>query len=205
MNKHSLRESYNRHAEERDKNGIEPWKEAEREAFLNLLKREGKLSLLEIGAGTGRDSLFFAQNGLQVVATDFSEEMVGRCRDKGLDAQSMDFYALEFANSTFDAVFALNCLLHVPKADLTVVLEGIRRVLKPGGLFFCGLYGGRDSEGIWEQDVYEPKRYFAMYRDAAIVKMAERQFELVHFHTVPMGERAPHFQSLTLRKPKELE
>ncbi|MBD2872338.1 class I SAM-dependent methyltransferase [Paenibacillus arenilitoris] len=200
LNKHVLRQSYDQYAEERDKSDLAPWKEAEREAFLSLVKQEGKKSLLEIGAGTGRDSLYFAENGLSVVATDFSVEMVARCLAKGLDARSMDFYALEFPPSSFEAVYALNCLLHVPKADLTVVFEGIRKVLRPGGLFFCGLYGGRDSEGIWEEDFYEPKRFFAMYRDSAIVKAAERHFEVVNFHTVPMGERAPHFQSLTLRK-----
>lgn len=200
MSKQSLRDTYNQHAKEREQSVIEPWKEQERAGFLAALMEEGCKSLLEIGAGTGRDSLFFAQNGLEVFATDMSDEMVGLCLDKGLRANQMDFYNLEFANGEFDAVYALNCLLHVPKADLSDVLTEIQRVLKPGGLFFCGVYGGQDSEGVWEHDIYEPKRFFSLYLDEDIVPIFERKFEIVDFHTVPMGDGKLHFQSLTVRK-----
>lgn len=63
---------------------------------------------------------------------------------------------------------AMNCLLHVPKAQPPGVLAEIKRVLKPGGLFYLGLYGGMSTDGIWEQDTFEPKRYFAMYPDEDI-------------------------------------
>jgi cyclopropane fatty-acyl-phospholipid synthase-like methyltransferase len=46
----------------------------ERENVLQRLKAEGKESLLEIGAGPGRDSLYFQQQGFRVVTIDFSEE-----------------------------------------------------------------------------------------------------------------------------------
>lgn len=200
MNKQSLRTTYNQYAEQRNNNGIEPWKEQERNRFLSLLKQENHASLLEIGAGTGRDSLFFAQNGLDVFAVDLSDEMVTLCLDKGLRANMMDFYELEFEDGHFDAIYALNCLLHVPKNDLPKVLHEIQRVLKPGGLFFCGVYGGQDTEGVWEQDTYEPKRFFSMYLDEDIVPIFGRHFEIIDFHTVPMSEGVPHFQSLTLRK-----
>jgi hypothetical protein len=45
-------------------------------------------------------------------------------------------------------------MLHVRKADLGFVLEEIKNVLNPSGLFFMGVYGGEDSEGIWEDDIY---------------------------------------------------
>jgi cyclopropane fatty-acyl-phospholipid synthase-like methyltransferase len=85
MSKKSLQQSYNNFAALRDKSTIEPWKAKERDQFLNLLKNEGSSSLLEIGAGTGRDSLYFQQQGLDVTCVDLSEEMVKLCRDKGLN------------------------------------------------------------------------------------------------------------------------
>jgi ubiquinone/menaquinone biosynthesis C-methylase UbiE len=200
----NLKQAYNNFAEVRDQIGIEPWKQAEREKFLELLKLKKKTTLLEIGAGPGRDSLYFRQHGLDVVATDFSEEMIRLCREKGLAALQMDFHHLDFAAETFDAVFALNCLLHVPKAELEGVLAEIHRVLKPNGLFFVGVYGGQDSEGVWEKDSYEPKRFFAMYEDKEIVRIVQRTFQLEHFHTVEMGAGAPHFQSIRLRKRANL-
>ncbi|WJH32257.1 class I SAM-dependent methyltransferase [Paenibacillus sp. CC-CFT747] len=115
MYKEPLREAYNRMARERDRSELQDWKINERSRFLSKLQEEKRGRLLEIGAGTGRDSLFFQEAGLQVTAADLSEEMAALCREKGLDARIMDFYRLDFAKATFDAVYALNCLLHVPK------------------------------------------------------------------------------------------
>lgn len=198
--KNMLKQAYNNFAEQRERTELEPWKREERESFLNRVKSERRESLLEIGAGTGRDSLYFSRQGLDVTAVDLSEEMVRLCTEKGLRARLMDFSELDFPEGTFDTVYALNCLLHVPKAKLDGVLQEIKRVLKPGGLFFCGLYGGEDSEGIWDKDAYEPKRFFAMYEDDRVVAAYARQFELLDFHTVDMGQGRPHFQSLLLRK-----
>lgn len=196
----SLKQAYNNFAEYRERTDIEPWKWEERERFLIRLKQENRITLLEIGAGTGRDSLYFQRQGLEVTTIDFSEEMVRLCREKGLSAQLMDFYHLDFPAESFDAVFALNCLLHVPKAKLDEVLQEIRKVLKPDGVFFFGVYGGQETEGIWENDSYEPKRFFSMFEDEAIIKVVQRWFRVEDFHTVDMGAGAPHFQSILLRK-----
>ena len=68
----NLREAYDKRAAWRDERPYPEWKEKERANFLAYLQRENKRTLLEIGAGPGRDSLFFQQNGLDVVATDLS-------------------------------------------------------------------------------------------------------------------------------------
>lgn len=200
----SLQQSYNNHANQRDQSEIEPWKVQERDQFLNWLRAEDCLSLLEIGSGPGKDSLFFHQNGLKVTTVDFSEEMVRLCKEKGLpDVHCMDFRHLDFPDNRFDAVYALNCLLHIPRAEIDDVLVEIRRVLKPNGLFFYGVYGGQNSEGIWEDDTYEPKRFFSFYEDEAIKQLVRKYFILEDFHTINMGEGKPHFQSMTLRKPND--
>ncbi|MEB3103543.1 class I SAM-dependent methyltransferase [Ferviditalea candida] len=195
-----LKQAYNNFAEHRERTEIEPWKFLEREQFLKQILREQRMKLLEIGAGTGRDSLYFQQKGLSVTSVDLSEEMVKLCKAKGLNALCMDFYQLDFDAKSFDAVYALNCLLHVPKAQLDAVLGQVSKVLKPNGLFFYGVYGGQDTEGIWEGDNYEPKRFFSMFEDEAIQEVARRHFKIEDFHTVSMGDGVPHFQSLLLRK-----
>src|SRR5689334_3996544 len=143
-----LRESYNRNAADRDHYGIEDWKAEERQHFLEQLQQAGKQDLLEIGAGPGRDSKFFQEHELTVTCTDLSPEMVALCRAKGLNAHVMDFLSLDFPAESFDAVYALNCLLHVPKKDLGSVLQTIQGMLKADGLFYMGVYGNADFEGI---------------------------------------------------------
>ncbi len=72
----ALREAYDLAVEEREKKEITPWKAEERQRFLELLQREGKTTLLEIGAGTGRDSLFFQQQDLTVTRSNHSNDPV---------------------------------------------------------------------------------------------------------------------------------
>src|SRR5215475_3862429 len=118
------------------------WKLAERAGFLRWLQRENCRALLELGAGTGQDSQYFAAAGLEVVATDLSPDMAATCRAKGLRTVVTDVAAPGFAAASFDAVHAMNCLLHVPNPELPGVLAAIQRVLRPGGLFFLGVHGG---------------------------------------------------------------
>src|SRR5690349_12573348 len=113
----SLRAAYDARAAWRDGVPKEPWKLAERAAFLDRVREAGGTRLLEVGAGTGQDSIFFQDNGLDVVAVDLSPEMVARCRRKGIEAYVRDFLNLGIPAGSFDAVYAFNCLLHVPNRD----------------------------------------------------------------------------------------
>lgn len=203
----SLRRAYDGGAERRDAEQKAPWKLAERDAFLRRLRPGDRL--LEVGAGAGQDALFFQEHGIEVVATDLSPEMVARCRAKGLEAHVIDFLSLDFPPASFDAVWAFNCLLHVPNADLSDVLGAIARVLVSGGLFFMGVYGGEPGEGPADEDWHDPPRFFSWRSDDQIQAFASERFEILDFHVVDPSDGgrtaasrgAFHFQSLTLRKP----
>lgn len=199
----TLRQAYDNHAGQRDAAGLAEWKIAEREGFVSLLRAEGKRTLLEIGAGPGHFGAFFRDAGFDVTCTDLSPEMVALCRAKGLRAYVMDFLSLDFPPASFDAVFALNCLLHVPSADLDQVLASIQRLLRPGGLFFYGVYGGYSFEGIWPEDHHQPNRYFVFYPDDELRRHVAGRFDEVSFRAIPLEDDGEsHFQSLILR-PKE--
>jgi len=197
----NLLEFYNRDVERRDNSEYPAWKREERQHFLSLLQQEGKTSLLEIGAGTGRDSLFFQEKGLDVTSTDLSPEMVKRCQQKGLTAYVMDFLHLVFPPSSFDAAYSINCLLHVPTQDLPAVLQEIQGLLKPAGLYYLGVYGGIEREGVRPDDPNEPKRFFSFHTDEYMQEVTRRFFTLVYFKRVHMeGEGDLHFQSMILRR-----
>jgi SAM-dependent methyltransferase len=200
--KSNLIETYNKHAAARESQIIENWKIELRAEFFSLITKENKTSLLEIGPGAGKDSLFFQQNGLSVKCIDLSPELVKICQQKGLDAQVMDMTELSFPEESFDVVYALNSLLHIPKSDLPAVLKNIQTILKPDGLFYMGVYGSEtESEHIWENDPYTPKRFFAFYSDEHLQEITGQYFELISFKKITFEENVPHFQRLILRKP----
>ena len=200
-----LRAAYDGSVAVREGATPEAWRLAEREAFLTLLRSEGKTTLLEVGAGAGKDSLFFQEagqkQGLDVTCVDLSPGLVEACRQKGLRAFERDFLHLGFPPASFDAVYAINCLLHVPKRELPAVLAAIQLVLKPGGLFFLGLWGGVDSEHIWEGDTYEPKRFFSLHTDDNLRAAVRPYFAELSFQTRKVGPNPQHhFQRLYLRR-----
>lgn len=190
--KEILKQSYNNYAHVREKNELQEWKIKPRESFLQLLLNEGKSTLLDVGAGTGRDSKFFKNNNINVIAVDLSDEMVKLCREKGIESYELDFYNLHEIGKKFDAVWAMNSLLHVEKANLNLVLQEIKSVLNPLGLFFMGVYGGEDSEGIWEDDIYIPHRFFSFFTDENIKKVVSNHFEIISFERIETG-RKYHF------------
>jgi ubiquinone/menaquinone biosynthesis C-methylase UbiE len=200
--KESLRVFYNQDAQRRNESSTESWKLTERTRFLEELQQQDTgNNLLELGAGAGKDSLYFQDQGFTVTAIDLSPEMVKLCKEKQLNAHVMDFTQLSFPAETFAAVYAFNSLLHTPKKALLEVLEDIRRVLEPKGLFYLGVYGGNEFEGVWQEDWSEPKRFFAYYTDKALLEIVSSLFELVYFRRVAVERGADfHFQSIILRK-----
>ena len=196
----NLIESYNNHASERDAYAVDAWKAEERATFLSLLQQEHRQSLLEIGAGTGKDSKWFYDHGLAVTCIDLSPEMVRLCRQKGLAAHVMDMTRLNFPPNSFDAVYSLNSLLHIPKVEFPIVLKNVRKILQPTGLFYLGVYGGEEFEGIWELDSYTPKRFFSFHSDENIQKTTVEVFDLLSFKSLNVNSNNLHFQALILRK-----
>jgi SAM-dependent methyltransferase len=195
-----LRAAYDRTAETRARRPAPAWEDERRNAFAEMLRREGKGGLLEVGAATGADGVFFRERGLEVVCVDLSVEMVARCRARGLSAQVMDVTRLDFPDGAFDAVYARNCLVHLPRKEWPLALAEIARVLAPGGLCYLAVYGGRDFEGVWPDDDFEPKRFFAFHTDEHLGDLAAARFEVESFERVPHGWDGLHFQSLVLRK-----
>ncbi|MEZ5786506.1 MAG: class I SAM-dependent methyltransferase [Xanthobacteraceae bacterium] len=103
------------------------------------------MHLLDIGAGLGGPSRYFAQTfGCRVSGVDLSEEYVTVARSLsrrvGLDclvdywqASALD---LPFADASFDAAYMQHVGMNI--ADKPRLFDEVHRVLKPGGMF--GIY-----------------------------------------------------------------
>ena len=201
--KTALRDSYDAKADERNAKGLVAFREPMRRSFREQLDRESKSDLLEIGAGAGHEAKYFAEAGFTVIATDISPENVARCRAKGITADVADFYALAYPDESFDAVWAASCLVHVPDRDLPDVLRETARVLRPGGLLFVGLWGGEPGEGVWEDDPYDPPRFYAVRDDEGARARLAEHFTVERFDTLEPEPDAHglHYQAAVLRSP----
>lgn len=197
--KSNLREYYNKDAPLRNSKEKAEWKISQRSDFCNLIKSENKKTLLEIGAGTGDDSVFFKESGLKVTAVDLSPEMVKICIGKSIEAYELDFYNLVDLNRTFDCIWSMNSLLHVPKSDLPQVLNTIDSVLNKDGLFYMGVYGGLDLEHYYLDDFSEIPRFFSFYTEQALKDVLSCSFNILSFQQMDVG-RKRDFQAVIMRK-----
>ena len=197
----SLAAIYDSMVDEREERGEPEWRLAAQERFVDLLDDGARL--LEVGSGVGYAARWFKDRGLEVTASDLSPGNVDKIREKGVVAEVADLSALPFEADSFDGVWAASCLMHIPNADLPSTLEGIRRVLVPGGWFWAGTWGVEEStEGIWEEDRNDPKRFYSIRSDDDLRSFYAESFEVVSFEaTRPEDDFAWHYQWALLRAP----
>jgi ubiquinone/menaquinone biosynthesis C-methylase UbiE len=108
-----------------------------------ILSKMGSLEgkrLLDIGAGLGESSVYFALKGAQVTVVDISPQMVSRTlslgRKFGVQLRGLVSSAenLNLPSETFDIIYAANTLHHVQ--NRASFFGQMRSALKPGGMFF---------------------------------------------------------------------
>src|SRR5215211_3156892 len=108
-------------------------------------------SILEIGCGTGKNTVFLAGIGEQVSAIDFSQGMIEKAKQK-VQAENVRFSMMdiiqpwEFQNQSFDLILCNLVLEHIE--NLSPVFQEATRTLRPTGKFFINeLHPFRQYDG----------------------------------------------------------
>jgi ubiquinone/menaquinone biosynthesis C-methylase UbiE len=144
---------------------IEEWKEGYIKKFLSYFPRKHPL-ILNVGCGDGRDNMHIEKSGAKAIGIDLSKGMLREA--KKLYAQGdfriMDMRHLEFNDDSFDGIWASGSIYHVPKSQVSQVIQEFRRVHKIDGVASLNFKLGT-GEGMEAN----PKsyggypRYFAYY------------------------------------------
>ncbi len=138
--------------------------------------------ILELGAGRGRDSRFFASLGHYVVSTDIASSALKFCTRLTPDSFSMriTFVSFDlrsgfpFQSNSSDVVYAHLCLHYFDRLTTLSIIDEVYRVLKCGGIFAFLVNSINDPEYgtepeietdlflVKEDDGEGPKRYFSI-------------------------------------------
>jgi SAM-dependent methyltransferase len=159
---------YDQDAEARAARPIDVERVRRRDRFVELLAVRGLSRVLEVGMGPGVDAIALAEAGLSVAGIDLSPEHVRLAREAGVDGYVASAQAIPFDGVSFDALWSVSVLMHMPDQDLHQALAEFARVLRPGGLAALGMWGGDGSEGVNAHDKLDPPRYFNWRTDRAM-------------------------------------
>ncbi len=142
-------------------------------------------SVLEIGSGSGIDSVEMAQKGCYVTAIDFTDNGVALTnslmREAGLmfaEVRKADATKLPFPDESFQAVYSFGVIHHIP--EVRKVLREVQRVLKPHGTFF-GMVYNRDSI-LCEYSILHMHKNEGLTEEELISKYSERNVGCPHTH-----------------------
>jgi SAM-dependent methyltransferase len=135
---------YDAHAEEyaRDTLGLDL--AALYEPFLGLVPAGGHI--LDVGCGSGRDTLAFLRRGFRVTAIDASAGMARLAGERiGRVVPVLRVQDLAYEDE-FDGVWACSSLLHVPSGEAADVFGRLARALRPGGAWYMSFKPGEAEE-----------------------------------------------------------
>jgi len=175
-----------------------------RTAYLELLRRERRRSVLELGAGPGRDGEAIAGAGFDYTGVDLAPRSVAACRSSGLETHVASVLDLPFPTGSFDAGWTMSTLLHIANSDLHRAVAEIVRVLRPGAPLAIGLWGDEESrEEYWNDGGhFGPPRFFSIRSDQALHD-ALRRFGSVEQTATWPGRGSMHYQWVVLRTPAQ--
>jgi SAM-dependent methyltransferase len=136
--------------------------------------------IIDIGCGPGIHARQFAALGLQVVAIDYSESMIQAAislapNDNPPSYRTVDMRNIgdAFAPNSFDGAWVSASLIHVPEANVPGVLNGIHRILAPGGHVRISLKAGDQRAELVYDDKYGigVEREFVFWEEHNMVEL----------------------------------
>lgn len=98
--------------------------------IVKFIKDRAGERILDFGCGTGGYAYKLMKLGLDVTAVDLNHKYVERARALGVQAQVIEEGRLPFPDQSFDTVYLVEVLEHLPDAVLPRILEEIRRVAR---------------------------------------------------------------------------
>src|SRR5262249_43663007 len=163
--------------------------------------------LLEIGLGYGTLGQYLASRGCRYHGLDIAPGPVAmmqhRLRLMGLDpgdrVRQGSALSPPWKDASFDYVYSIGCLPHT--GDLPRAVEGVSRVLRPGGKAIVMLYHRHSLRRLVQTPVlYLRDRISRRRRRYSSLDEAARAY----YDTNMQGEAAPHTDFVSRRQVRSL-
>ena len=178
---------------------------------LNFFKNK---NIVELGAGLGRDTIFFAQNSIHVEVLDYSQKAIETINNKSKKLNLEQFIKtkvfdvrkkLPFEDNTIDACFShmLYCMA-LSNSDLKNLNKEISRILKPGGINIYTVRHTDDGDyknGIHiGEDLYENDGFIVHFFSKDKINQLSKDFEILNIEEFEEGSFPRKLFKVTAKK-----
>ena len=164
---------YNKHVDQFTETTLNVDMESLYQPFCEYLPKQA--IILDLGCGSGRDTLAFKNKGYEVDAIDYSEELVKKAIElTSVNVRYQSFYDLDDDNK-YDGIWACASLLHCDREKLPKVLERIYKALRRGGICYMSFkYGNsdrkKDGRSFTDIDEYQAKQLLNLVPDILLLQ-----------------------------------
>lgn len=174
-------QAYDRYADVYDQEVIDFWEQFPKDFLGRFRDTLPGQDVLNVGSGTGRDSILLRDFGLHVSCIDGSATMVAMTAALGFDSRQADFLDMSLSPESFDGVWAYTSLIHLAKTDAVQVLRALHSALRPGGALVFGAIEGEAVKMVTRDTMPGEERFFAYYTNSEMEAMtSDAGFRLVH-------------------------
>ena len=192
--------------------GLEPSKAALN--ALSTFRKENIKEIVELGAGLGRDTIFFAKNNINVKALDYSPAAINQINKKvkkdnlssKISTKIFDIRkTLPFKNISIDACFShmLYCMA-LSISDLKNLNKEVFRILKPGGINIFTVRHTEDGDykrGTHRgEDLYENDGFIVHFFSKEKINQISEGFKVLEVESFEEGAFPRRLYKVILKK-----
>jgi len=169
---------------------------------LKFFKDQNIKKIVELGAGLGRDTVYFAKNSIHVEALDYSKASIKSITNKSVKINLVKFIKtkifdvrkkLPFEDNSVEACFShmLYCMALV-NSELENLNKEVHRILKPGGINIYTVRHTEDGDyknGIHRgENLYENDGFIIHFFSKNKVNQLSKGFEILNIEKFEEGK-----------------
>ena len=181
---------------------------------LKTFKEQNIKKIVELGAGPGRDTIFFAKNSINIEALDYSAAAIKIINKKAEENNLSEFISakvfdirkkLPYKDNSVEACFShmLYCMA-LSNFNLKNLNNEIFRILKPGGINIYTVRHTGDGDydnGVHRgEDLYENNGFIVHFFSKKKIKSLSKGFAIINIERFEEGTFPRKLFKVTLKK-----
>ena len=192
--------------------GLDPSVAAEK--ALKSFQEKNIKNIIELGAGLGRDTVFFAKNSINIHALDYSQASIESIKNKSEKLNLTNFIKakvfdirkkLPFEDNSIEGCFShmLYCMA-LSTSEIKYLNSEICRILKPGGINIYTVRHIGDGDyknGTYRgEDLYENDGFIIHFFSEEKVKQTSDGFNIINIERFEEGKFPRKLFKVVLKK-----